>query len=169
MAICDTLQAAGLKEYAVYHKWIRDKKNNVPACIAENIAILQGIQNGFSEKIEDYFDIYSDNVPLPEKSRQFYWEKTCYRAILKENNDLIGGIVISERGNVMTEEFVFVDKQYRGKNIANLLHQWWYENTDNEDAQFAAWIRDDNQESIRLHINNGYIKSGTYKVTLMKG
>lgn len=91
-----------------------------------------------------------------------------FGAVDKETGDTAGGMVVSSKGHVYTEEFVFTDARMRKRGIASELHQYSYERNNDCNCKFIAWIRDDNEASKKLHTKYRYEKQSSYKITLKK-
>lgn len=48
------------------------------------------------------------------------------------------------------------------------MHSIWYYRNQNPNTKYVAWIRDDNEASIRLHRKYDYEMQNTYKITMVK-
>lgn len=167
--ILKTLGRCGLKQYATFSKWCRKADDFRETYVDyEGYTISPKTEPNFGTMLEEYFESYTDMIPNTDEMETYLSDKICYSAKNKFNQT-IGGIVITQRGSVQTEEFLFVDPVYRGKSIAKRLHEEVYKNSDDTIKQFVCWIRDDNMPSINVHKYFGYEKANAYKITMMKG
>lgn len=135
--------------------------------ITDDYDVAYNQSGGFDEGIRTYFDPYSDHIPEHDDMFGFLKQNTLYA--LCKNGVTVAGLVISVHGKVQTEEFIFVDKEYRGKGLSERLHNLMYGCSKYDDELFVAWIEDGNIPCIKLHEKLGYEKQSTYKITLKKG
>ncbi len=162
------LKGVGFEQYSKYHKWIRNTKGITDNDKKEIVCIHKERGNGFFELLKENFDVYSDNIPEDDKVEKFFDDKICYSAYFGNEKKLAGGMVVSSRGRMQIEEFVFSASMQRRKGIASALHSYWYEQNKDMDIQFVAWVRDNNEASIKLHKKYGYIEQDTYKITMKR-
>lgn len=151
--------------YAMYHRWLRTE--TVTDSMSDD-QIVEGQAEGFYELLRGCFDIYSDYVPQPDLFADYMKDKIVYSAVDTDTGRLAGGLVVSEKGEVQTEEFVFTDPGFRAQGIASKLHRKWYESCGGSIRRFMAWIRDDNDASIDLHRKFAYEKQNMYKITMKR-
>ncbi len=168
----NALMLAGMTEYAFYQKWSRAsvdtgfcRRNSE----TEAYCIVKGRADGFFEMMKQCFDKYSDFIPTDDAAESFLDTKTCWSVLSSKTQELKGGMVITKRGNVQEEDYVFVADEERGKGIAKALHTHWYLCSDKKTIKFQAWIRNDNIASLKLHNHFGYTGEKAYKITLLKG
>lgn len=156
------------KKYSSYHRWVA-KDLTFDTIGESSYSVRDDVTNGIYDGILTYFDVYGDHLPR-ESSLEEYWKDKKILSIFDEQENLIGGLVVSTNGKVQTEEYVFVNDSHRGKRLARMLHNSWRQRA-NEDGvmQHVAWIRDDNVVSIGLHTTLGYVKQDTYKIVMEKG
>lgn len=154
--------------YAGYHKWLREGGGGSKGRWKGSFRILRQRTEGFYALLCRCFDRNSDYVPEKDRFEEYLEDKICCSAVDKRSGRTVGGMVVSSKGHIHTEEFVFVDPGMRGKGIASELHDHWYSEMDHGSCKFAAWIRDDNMVSERLHTKYWYEKQSPYKITLKK-
>lgn len=68
--------------------------------------------------LKDSFDIYSDYVPEYDKFDTYIKNRVIISITNQEKNELIGGLVITVKGDVQTEEFVFTKSCVQGSGVA---------------------------------------------------
>lgn len=166
-ALANKLEAVGLKQYAVFHKWTCDKieyKIEPP----NDISVISGACKGFFEMLRSRFNVYTDYVPEEEDAQRVFKSKICYSAVSDENQELVGGIVITKRGLIQTEEFLFVSPSYCNRGIAHKLHCSWYSRHSEENVKYVCWISDENEKSKKIHSDFGYVMNPTHKITMLK-
>lgn len=165
-AIRIALKNAGFNEYALFHKY--EKKRDMVDSKIYSGEVVRGKITGFYELLRECFDIYTDLVPEPEEAERFLDGKICC-SVVDEEGKIAGGTVITKKGSVETEEFIFVKDTWRGRGIARRIREYCQANAAKEVTRFISWIKDDNELSWRQIINLGYQKSNVYKITMMKG
>jgi GNAT superfamily N-acetyltransferase len=157
----------GFERYSVYHKWTRKKITTSIGSLSADYDVTYNQSDGFDEGIRACFDLYSDHVPDHDNMKRFLRQNTLYA--FRKNGETIAGLVVSENGKIQTEEFIFVKPDFRGQGLARQLHETWDRDAQKVGALCVAWIRDDNEASIKLHEQLGYIRQEVHKITLKKG
>lgn len=166
--LVEKLQIEGLHRYAKYHKWIRGYKTTPKLQPLSGVDVTNGCGTGFYSLLKDSFDIYSDYVPEHDKFDIYIKNKIIISVINQEKTELVGGLVITVKGDVQTEEFVFTKPCMQGNGVASYIHRIWYCRNQNPNGKYVAWIRDDNDASISLHRKYDYEMQNTYKITMVK-
>ena len=88
---------------------------------------------------------------------------------MSENNRLLGGAVLTVKGKTVTEEFIFVDKDFRKKGLSNQIRDYWISDTGKTSVKYISWVRNNNEASMKYLIDKGFRKDGAFKITMMKG
>lgn len=161
------LTKKGFLEYKKYSKWTRNGNFDCNNIGISDIEFHHGYNKNFKELIKKHFDIYSDNV-FDVDLDDYFFDKKCFFAINTNTKKTIAGIVISKKGNIETEEYIFVDNEYRGLGIAKNLHKMWYISNENNYILYSAWIRDDNNDSINLHSRMNFNINNSKKLCMIK-
>ena len=164
--LIDNLNKAGFSEYASYHRWLKTRQEET--AVTTGHMIKKGQEKGFYDLLIKNFDVFSDHVPQKDEYKTYIKDKECYSAVDSETAKLLGGLIFSKKGNVETEEFVFIDPEYRHRGLASALHENWYNSNKESKIRYMAWIRDDNQASIGLHQKYAYERQKVYKVTMKR-
>lgn len=161
------LEEKGFKIYACYHKWMAKSVTHHTHQSIYNAVFDQ--TKGFLNGISSNFNAYSDHIPTEDEFDEYIKDKKLY-ALVDEKNRLVGGLVVLVKGGIQTEEYIFVNNGFRREGVASYLHNIWYASLGvDEVKQYIAWIRDDNEASIHLHLKFGYVCQDTYKITMQKG
>lgn len=166
VAIKRMLEKAAFHEYAFFRKYIQKANMERPAVLSEEI--ITGTAPGFYELLRECFDVYTDLIPEPDRAEKYLDQEICYSTI-DDEGEITGGVVISKRGSIETEEFIFVKPGARGRGIARKLREYYYANADADVTKFVSWVKDDNEFSWRQLLHLGYQEGNTYKITMMKG
>ena len=114
------------RRYAQYHKWIRGYKTITPTRFLSDVTVTNVCEAGFYSLLKDSFDIYSYYVPEYDKFDTYIKDRVIISIASQEKNELIGGLVITVKGDVQTEEFVFTKSCVQGSGVASLMHSIWY-------------------------------------------
>lgn len=162
------LKAAGFSEYANFIKYTCNK-----VCISNstntfNVTIKESIEEGFYELLIECFDKYTDYIPEEHICSAFLNNRTCYSAVDRDNN-LIGGAVITIRGQTATEEFIFIRNDYRRKGLSNQIRNKWMMDVQDYITKYVSWVREDNIASWQYLTTLGFKKELTNKTTMKKG
>ena len=163
------LTGAGMLEYAAYSKWVCQDTTLLSLKNRDKFEVVyEDKESPFIDKLYLYFDIFSDLLPDQNEVDEFVRDKHFIGIHEKEKNTLVAGLLYSRRGCVITEEFIFVVPDYRGKGVSKLLHHALYEKYAEEKIKYAAWIREDNLESMNLHRAYHYEKQNQVKATFLR-
>ena len=162
--------SAGLNEYARFSKYTR---LNVGERVNEDFSHIRiGAQGVFYEALLTCFDRYTDYLPEEGEVNVFLKNNICY-SYIDDNGKFCGGAVISIKGRVATEEFVFVLPENRGQGISKNLHKYCYNNIEIISSQkidrFVSWVNDENENSWKYLLNAGYNVKNEHKITFLKG
>lgn len=154
----------GFFEYASFSKYVYkgtfDRQNG------DDVHLVEGAYQGFYDLLCRCFDKITDYIPEKDYADEYFRNHYCYSYL---NKEVIGGVVITVRGSVATEEFIFVSHQERGKGIAHRLRVYWHNHMPENVNKNISWVRDDNIVSWSQLLNFGYNKDGSYKITLTRG
>lgn len=164
------LHGAGMREYVGYAKWICRSPVLPDIQDQADLEIMEDDDgNLFVESLYQYFDIWSDQLPERTGLETFTREKHFIGVHERHGSLLVGGLVYTEQGYGVTEEYLFVLPGYRGRGISRLLHNTLYRKYQGKDIKYTAWIRKDNQASTTLHSSYQYKKQNQLKITFLKG
>ena len=166
--IITTLTKNNFNIYTRYNKWTCSAPQfgefssqiDVITCREGNIEVV--------EELFCNFDIYSDFLPKKDKIDIFISEKNFLTAYDMDNK-MLGALIYSKKGNLITEDFLFVKKEARGFGLGCYLHQRLYQIYYETNMKYIAWIREDNIQSSKLHSSFNYQMEPILKLTLMKG
>ncbi len=160
---------AGMRKYATYVKWICNTPVLVDSKSWDDLQMVEEDDgNLFKSNLYRYFDKFSDLLPDENEWDDFVVNKHFIGIHDIYRDVLAAGMVYSKRGAVITEDYVFVISDYRGRGLSKVLHNTLYEKYSSEKIRYIAWIRADNQKSINLHKNYGYKKQNQLKYTFIK-
>lgn len=169
LAVEKILSGAGMFAYATYSKWVCQDTTLLNLKKRDDFEVVyEDDGNLFIDKLYLYFDILSDLLPDQNEIDEFLKNKHFIGIHNKWDRALIAGLVYSRRGCVVTEEFVFVAPDYRGRGVSKILHNAFYEQYLEENIKYISWIREDNLESINLHKTYNYKKQNQLKITFLR-
>lgn len=162
----DAMKNKGLAVYSSYHKWkAKPSPKGIDCSAYVSADVTAADYPRLKELINKGFDAYSDHVPEEDKFDEYLSSCQLYKAV--DDNAVCAGLVVLTMGNVENVEYVFSDSARMNKGYASSLFEKWIES---HDAPFlaTAWIRDDNEASVRLHSKFGFEQQKTVKITLIR-
>ncbi|MBR4575097.1 MAG: GNAT family N-acetyltransferase [Lachnospiraceae bacterium] len=169
--LVDAFVHNGFKEYAFFSRYVK-KSDEIDVMKRDSNCIIDGTAPEFYEILKKCFDVYTDYIPEERNIDEFIRDHMCY-SYIDENGDLLGGAVITIRGEVATEEFTFVKPGQRGRGISKELHAYCYRHASDygtkQITKFYSWVNDKNESSWKHLIHVGYRKDNMHKITMMKG
>ena len=163
----ENMKNMGFSEYARFFRYVSNN-NMITDTSGNTITIKKGIEDGFYELLKNCFDRYTDYIPEEADRETFFDNHVCYSAV-SENNRLLGGAVLTVKGKTVTEEFIFVDKDFRKKGLSNQIRDYWISDTGKTSVKYISWVRNNNEASMKYLIDKGFRKDGAFKITMMKG
>lgn len=166
--IRELFNTIGFTEYANFTKY--SKRGDVAESFIECPFISYVAEKGFYQALISCFDIHTDFVPDEEMAKSFLSENHCFSYVNTEGR-LYGGSVVSLKGSVATEEFIFVLPEYRGRGISSILRSYYPQiskYTGSSISRYVSWVKDDNTASWKHLLESGYV-AGEHKTTLLRG
>ena len=125
------------------------------ACIEDAEEIVQAKADAFREELALYKRPSKFNI-----EQEIDFIANCYSYILKDNNQIIGGVVVEDKGNGHYYlKIIFVELEYQNKGIGGLIMKF----IENEFPNANKWTLETPYLSYRNHHfyeKHGFIKIG---------
>lgn len=166
--IMDAVMREGFREYASFFKWVCKRPMADPPT-GDNLRIVQKGTEEVLDLLFQYFDPYSDYLPRERELSAFIKEKGFLCVYDERSKTLAGALIFTQKERTITEEFLFVRKDMRGKGISEYLYCCLYQLFASIDPQYSAWIQDSNIPSVAVHEKYLYHKEKMRKITFLKG
>lgn len=165
-SLLNALTNAGFHEYARFEQYSAQDIRDIT--IENNIEISRGCEEGFYDLLKECFDIYTDYIPEDYQRQRFFDSHICYSAT-NENHELIGGAIVTLRGQTVTEEFVFVKAELRNRGYSKSIRDYWMADLRDQVSKYISWVREDNDASSKYLMQLGFVKGNANKITMMRG
>lgn len=162
------VRKAGFREYAAFSKWAcKSPITDVP--VRNDLRIVRQGSKEVMDILFQYFDSYTDYLPRKRELSAFLSEKEFFCAYDERMKTLAGALIFTPKERTITEEFLFVRNDLRGKRISEYLYCSLYRLFENLNLQYIAWIQDNNIPCITLHEKYSYHREKMKKITFLKG
>ena len=166
--IMDELQQSGFAFHARWNKWIARKADFVTEEHPQrnDYKITYEFDHRICDILNENFDTYSERLPDETEYEIFMGERDCITAYQKDK--IAGFLVYWKPGNFAEVNYVYVDPQFRGLKLGNMLMNEMFVINRDSINRCNAWISDGNVSSESLHGHFGFKITDTRNIVFVK-
>lgn len=162
------LKELGFVQYATYYQWVCDECLNNFNTDTEGILFTDKPDMQFLGEIYEIFDSISDMLPLKSS---FYSNIDGMDCIIAKDiyGKSVAAVLYDIVGNRIVEDYIFVSEEERGNgygySVGNRLIKKFVKD---QKCRVYAWIEENNDNSIKMHLKLGYRITSKYKISMVR-